>query len=250
MILFLVIILGLVVGSFLNVVIYRLHTRVSFLVGRSYCPHCKHDLGFWDLIPLFSFIFLRGECRYCRKHISWQYPLVELGTAVTFVALYLRFALTPAFFVYLVYACLLIIIFTYDFRYYLILDKVTVPGMVIALLCSVFILKISAWHLLFGVIIGGGFFLLQFVVSRGKWIGGGDIRLGVLMGLMLGYQPLLLALFAAYLLGSVVGIGLIVSGRKKWQSQVPFGTFLSAATILVFIFGSGIVDYYKDIFLL
>jgi prepilin signal peptidase PulO-like enzyme (type II secretory pathway) len=244
MALVLVIILGLAVGSFLNVVIYRLHAGVSFLRGRSYCPHCKHNLVTRDLIPVFSFLFLKGRCRYCAKPISWQYPLVEAGTAAAFALLYGWFGLTPDFFVYLVYASFLIIIFTYDLRYYLILDVVTIPAMVIAMILSLFVLKIPAMHLLLGGIIGGGFFVLQFLISKGKWIGGGDIRLGIAMGLMLGYQHLLIALFVAYLLGSVVGICLVLVGRKTWGGQVPFGTFLSAATFLTFLFGSYILEQY------
>lgn len=240
----LVIILGLIVGSFLNVVVYRVHKGVGFLVGRSYCPHCKHDLGFFDLIPVFSFTFLLGKCRYCRKPISWQYPLVEMATASAFSLLYLQFGLVPSFFVYLIYTAFLIIIFTYDFRYYLILDKVTIPAMVVALIFSLFVLKISALSLLIGAVIGGGFFWLQFVISRGKWIGGGDIRLGIVMGLMLGYQKLLVALFLAYVLGSIIGIILIIFGRKKMSSQVPFGTFLSASAFIIFLCGSTIISWY------
>jgi len=240
----LIIILGLVVGSFLNVVICRLHKEVSFLGGRSYCPFCQHTLGFWDLLPLFSFIFLRGRCHYCRKPISWQYPLVEAATALAFLIIYLRYGLAPEFFVYSVFSCFLIVIFTYDYRYYLILDKITVPAMVVALILSVFVLKISGWHLLYGFFLGGGFFLLQFLVSKGKWVGGGDIRLGALMGLMLGYKYLLVALFAAYVLGSLIGILLIIFGKKGWTSQVPFGTFLSAGTFAAFIFGPSVIDYY------
>jgi prepilin signal peptidase PulO-like enzyme (type II secretory pathway) len=250
MIVILVIILGLVVGSFLNAVIYRLHAGVSFLRGRSYCPFCKHDLGFWDLIPVFSFVFLKGKCRYCQKQISWQYLLVELGTATAFLLLFWQFDLGGQFYVYFIYTCFLIVIFVYDLRYYLILDKVSLPAIVVAFFLSLFVLKISFLYLILGGVIGGGFFLLQFVVSKGKWIGGGDIRLGVLMGFMLGYPYVLVALFIAYVLGSLVGVGLIIVGRKKWQSKVPFGTFLSLATFATFIFGEFVISYYKDLFLL
>lgn len=250
MILFLVILLGLVVGSFLNVVIYRLHKGTGFLKSRSYCPHCQHTLGTWDLVPLFSFLFLRGKCRYCAKSISWQYPLVEAGTAICFALLYGWLGLTPAFFVYVIYTCFLIIIFVYDFRYYLILDVVSIPLMVIAAALSLFILDIPAWHLLLGGAIGGGFFLAQSVVSKGKWIGGGDIRLGAAMGLMLGWRQLLVALFFAYLLGSVIGICLVLFGKKKWQSQVPFGTFLSVATFATFLFGPGIAEHYLTVWII
>jgi len=237
-------------GSFLNAVIYRLHAGVSFLRGRSYCPHCRHDLSARDLVPLFSFLFLRGRCRYCRKPISWQYPLVELGTMACFIILYWQFNLTPEFFVYLVYTVFLIIIFVFDWRYYLILDKVSLPAGAVAFLLSWLVLKIDILSLLLGAAVGALFFLLQFVVSRGKWIGGGDIRLGLVMGLMLGYPQIWVGLMIAYIIGSVFGIGLILTGRKGWKSQVPFGTFLSLATYLAFFISPTIVEYYLDLFTL
>ncbi len=248
MITFLVAILGLVVGSFLNAVIYRLHVGVSFMRGRSYCPHCKHNLVAMDLIPLVSFLLLRGRCRYCQKPISWQYPLVEAAMSVSFILLYWQFGLTSAFFVYLVYACLLMLIFVFDLKYYLILDKVSIPAIVLAFILSALVLKISVVSLFFGALLGGGFFLLQFLVSRGRWIGGGDIRLGVLMGMMLGWPHVLVALVSAYFLGSIIGVGLILTRRKKWHSQVPFGTFLTLATYAAFFIGPAVVDYYRDLF--
>lgn len=242
---FLVFILGLVVGSFMNAVIYRLHKGVSFVRGRSYCPHCKHELHFFDLIPIFSFIMLRGRCRYCAKRISWQYPLVELATGIIFFSLWWQFGLSWDLGVYAIYSVFLLIIFVFDLRYYLILDVVSVPAMVIAALASYFILDLDILSMAIGALIGGGFFYLQYLVSRGKWIGGGDIRLGVVMGLMLGFPNILVALFVAYCVGSLVGIGLILAHTKQWKSQVPFGTFLSAATIITFFFGTAAVNFYR-----
>lgn len=250
MMLILTIILGLVVGSFLNAVIYRLHVEVSFLKGRSYCPFCKHDLNFLDLVPLLSFIVLRGKCRYCHKPISWQYPLVEAATTLAFVLVYFAFGLSAAFYVYLLFAAILILIFVYDLRYYLILDKVTLPAIVVCFLLSWLVLKNDVIQLLLGALVGGGFFLLQYVVSKGKWIGGGDFRLGALMGVMLGLQPLLVALFIAYLLGSLIGLCLVFFGKKKLKSQVPFGTFLSGATFITFLISDQIISYYRNLFLL
>lgn len=245
----LVIILGLAVGSFLNVVIYRLHVGVNFLRGRSYCPFCKHDLSAGDLVPIFSFIFLKGKCRYCRKRISRQYPLVELGTTIAFLLLYLYFGLGAEFLVYLLYACILIVIFVFDLKYLLILDKVSLPAIVVAALLSFFVLEISWAYLLIGALVGGGFFFLQFALSRGKWLGGGDIRLGILMGMMLGIDKLILALLIAYFIGAIIGVILIVFGRKKWKSQVPLGTFLTLATYVTIIYGERIIDWYFNNFL-
>jgi len=138
----------------------------------------------------------------------------------------------------------------FDLRYYLILDKVSIPALGIAILLSIFVLQLSVWSVAFGILIGGGFFLLQFFISKGKWIGGGDIRLGMVMGAMLGWQYVLMALFVSYIFGSLIGICLIVFGKKKWKSKVPFGTFLSAATYIIFIFGEPILKAYKNLLFL
>ena len=241
---FILVILGLAAGSFLNVVIYRLPRQKGFLKGRSFCPHCRHTLGPLDLIPVLSFIFLKGRCRYCGKPIDWQYPLVELATALIFVALYLKFALAADFFVYLLYSLILLVIFVIDLRYYLILDKISVTAIILAFFLGLFVIKIALWQMLLAGIIGGGFFLLQFLVSRGKWIGGGDIRLGILMGFMLGAEKLLLALLVSYLVGAVTGIMLIIFGKKHLKSKVPFGTFLSISTFIVILWGEQILNLY------
>lgn len=244
-----VVIFGLAVGSFLNAVVYRLHQKISFMHGRSFCPWCRHELRATDLIPVVSFFMLRGRCRYCRKKISWQYPLVELTTAVVFLLLWWQFGITWSLLVYMLYSAVLIVIFVFDLKYYLILDKVTLPAMAVAAVLSALILRIDVLSLAIGALVGGGFFWLQFVVSKGKWIGGGDIRLGLLMGLMLGFPNILVALFIAYFLGSMIGIALIAGKEKKWKSKVPFGTFLSAATVVAILVGQQIIDYYLNVLL-
>lgn len=239
------VILGLAVGSFLNVVIYRLPRGLGFFKGRSFCPHCRHPLEASDLIPLLSFAVLRGRCRYCRKTISWQYPLVEVLTAIIFVVIYLKFGLSANFFVYLINSLFLLLIFMIDLKNYLILDSITLPAIILAFLFNLLILKSSLWAMVIAGIIGGGFFLLQFLLSRGKWIGGGDIRLGFLMGMMLaGWEKLILALFFAYLVGAIFGIILMVSGKKSLKSKMPLGTFLSLATLVVLLWGDNILNWY------
>jgi len=240
----LVIFLGLAAGSFLNVVIYRLHVEKNFLKGRSYCPHCKHSLGIIDLVPIFSFIFLRGKCRYCQKKISWQYPLVEISTVLIYLLLYLKFGLSKEFIVYLIYSSFLIIIFVYDLRYYLILDKVTIPAIIIAFLGGLFVLNITFFSLIWGALGAAVFFLLQLAISKGRWIGGGDIRMGFLMGVMLGWKGLIMALVLAYFIGALVGICLVVVKKKRMSSEIPFGTFLSLATVIVILYGDEIFNWY------
>ena len=263
MLLAFVFILGLFVGSFLNVVVYRLHREESFVKGFSKCLFCGHRLYPKDLVPLVSFLFLKGKCRYCRHKIAKQYFLMELATAIgfTLIALVLWKNIdsqiilanisnilifkTLAWWLFFSY---LLIIFVYDLKYYFILDQVTLPAIVIIFIINLF-LGFSWANLLLGALVGGGFFFLQFAVSKGKWIGGGDIRLGLLMGVILGWPQVLTALFVAYLLGSLFAIGLLLSGKKHWGDKLPFGTFLSLATFIVLLYGEVLIKWYWSLWL-
>ena len=251
MLLVFVFVLGLIVGSFLNVVIYRLSEGSSPFIGRSSCPSCRHVLSAADLIPVLSFIALRARCRYCHRPVSWQYPLVELAAAMLF--LLIAFHLAPSglvtqdfsltFTLLAAYASFLIVIFVYDLRKYLILDSVIVPASILAILGN--ILLGGSWRsMLLAAVAGAGFFALQFIVSGGRWIGGGDIRLGALMGLMLSWPMVIVALMIAYILGSISGLALILSGTKTLKSKIPFGTFLSFATFLTLLYGDQLLSWY------
>lgn len=241
-----VIILGLVVGSFLNVVIFRLDSKKSFIFGRSFCFFCKKQINWYDNIPLISFLILKGQCRNCKEKISWQYPLVELATALIFIWLYLLFGLSFKFFALAVFSCFLLIIFVYDLKTYLILDRISIPAMIIAFLFNLY-LGFGFWNLILAGLVGGGFFALQYFFSKGKWVGGGDIRLGAIMGLMLGFKFLFVALFIAYIIGGFVGIILIALRKKEMSSAVPFGPFLTAATFITFIYGQSILNWYLNL---
>ncbi len=251
---------GLTIGSFLNCLVWRLHTGES-MGGRSRCPKCKHQIAWYDNLPVLSFILLRGRCRHCGKKISWQYPLVEFITGVLFVVVFIldcklniinclqitNYKLQISLFRDFFLVSVMIIIFIYDLRWYLILDKVTFPAMAVVIILNL-LLGLNWQNLLFSGIIGGSFFLFQFIISRGKWVGGGDIRLGLLMGLVLGWKMLLLALFLAYLMGSIIGLGLIIGKKKHWGSQIPFGVFLSPATLIALFWGEQILNWYLNFF--
>jgi len=240
---------GLVVGSFLNCIIYRLQTGEGFLTGRSFCPYCKHELSWQDLIPIFSFLILRGKCRYCSQKISLQYPLVELATGLLFVSF---FIFHFSFFIFII-ACFLIIIFVYDLKYYIIPDKVIYPAIAIALIFN-FQFLISKQFLIFNHSILNAlgaalFFSLIVLVSRGKWMGVGDIKLAALMGLFLGFPDILVALFLAFFIGGIIGIGLIISGKRTLKSEVPFGPFLVLGTFIALFWGSQITNWYLNLFI-
>ncbi len=243
----LIFIFGLCVGSFLNVVIYRLQKKQSVVKPHSYCPRCRHRLFWFDLIPMVSFVILRGSCRYCQKKISWQYPLVEAACGLLFVFFLLADGLTPILFFHLLFSVILLLVFVYDLKYFLIPDAFILVGAVGAILASIFWGTPVFPQALLGSILGGGFFAFLVLISRGRWMGGGDVKLGFLMGLILGWSHLLLALFLAFVGGALVGIILILAGKKTLKSAVPFGTFLSVATLVALLFGDKLWLVYLSI---
>lgn len=242
---------GTIIGSFLNAVLWRLRTGEGFVYGRSYCPCCRHMLAPKDLIPVLSYVLLRGKCRYCAKGIHPSYLAVEL----TMGSLFLAFA-WPVVSAGLLdgrslagmllswyFAAVLVLIFVYDLRYMIIPREVTTWAMVAAAAGGL-LLGVPWPSLAIGFAVGGGFFWLQHAVSKGKWIGGGDIHLGALMGLMLGWPRILVALFLAYVSGAAIGAALLASKKTSWKSQIPFGTFLAAATIVALLWGDPILAWY------
>lgn len=255
-----VLILGLFIGSWLNVVVRRLYRQESFVRGFSKCLFCGHRLYPIDLVPVLSYLYLGGRCRYCRHRFSALYPFFELLTGIIFVLIFL--AILPSaniwelnyfsgikLLVWWTLACFLLIVFLYDWKYYLVLDQVVWPAAVIALVANLFF-GYSLASLLLGAIAGGGFFGLQYLLSRGRWIGGGDIYLGVLMGLVLGWPQILTALFLSYVLGSLVSLFLIALHLKRWKDRIPFGTFLSLGTIITMLYGQRLLSWYLNLLML
>lgn len=246
-----VFVFGTIIGSFLNAVLWRLRTGEGFVFGRSYCPCCRHPLAARDLVPVLSYLMLRGKCRYCRKGIHPSYLAVEL----TMGSLFLAFAapalsadaITGTVLARLLlewyFVSILVLVFVYDLRYMLIPRSVTFWASVAAGIGGV-LLGANPISLAVGFLVGGGVFWLQYVLSKGKWIGGGDIHLGALMGLMLGWPKILVALFVAYVSGAAVGSALLLAKKTSWQSQVPFGTFLAAATVVALLWGDRILAWY------
>jgi prepilin signal peptidase PulO-like enzyme (type II secretory pathway) len=270
-----VLLLGLCIGSFLNVVIYRLNENKSFLKGRSFCPSCKHKLIWKDLFPVFSYLYLVGKCRYCKTKISWQYPIVELATGIIFFLIFNFSAqggsasgwqfLNLAFLFYV--ASVLIIIFIYDLKHYLIPDNVLFPAIAIAFVYKVFVnLSLSHWdlienwklkiensasivNLLLAIAISSGFFFVIWLVSGGKWMGFGDVKLAVLLGLILGFPNILVGLFLSFFFGAIIGIILIILEKKKSKSEIPFGPFLIFGTFLTMFWGEKIIAWYLNLVL-
>ena len=246
---------GLVVGSFLNCVIYRLNTKESFLFSRSHCPKCHHILKWYDLIPILSFIIVKGKCRYCKKKISWQYPLVEIATGIVFLLILnyelrimnygfnLEIMLNSLFLI--LNSCFLIVIFVYDLKHYIIPDKIIYPAIAIVLIFN-FQFSIFNSSILSGLG-AAGFFFLFWLISRGRWMGFGDVKLGFFMGLFLSWPNILVALFSAFFIGAIIGIGLIALGKKTLKSQVPFAPFLVIGTFIALFFGKEIINWYMSL---
>lgn len=245
-----VFLLGLLVGSFLNVVILRLHTGRSMVHGRSSCARCDRTLQWYELIPVFSFLVLRGKCRTCRREISFQYPLVELATAIVFVVLYTQIVI-PMWFLWsawiafvfaAVVAALLMVIFVYDLRHKIIPDVVVYPFILLAFLSviwrAVMVPGYGVGAALFeGVVVALPFFLLWYF-SKGKAMGFGDVKLMLGIGWLVGLAKGISVLLLSFWIGGIVGLLLIGATRRYgMKSEVPFGPFLIVALFIVTVWG-------------
>jgi len=246
-----VFIFGLIIGSFLNCLIWRLYKNEN-LGGRSYCPQCRKALAWYDNIPLLSFIILRGRCRNCREKISWQYPFVELATAVLFLLTFraemfssdLSLLILRDWFL----VATLVIVFVYDFRWQLIpLIVVWTTGAVIIILNL--LLGFSWLSLLFFALLGAVFFLIQYLLTNKRGVGEGDIWLGALLGLSFpSADHLLLIMLISYSLGAIVSLILLARQKKGWRSQIALGPFLALGAIITLIWGERIIVWYLQLF--
>lgn len=236
--------LGLIFGSFFNALVWRFFQRRRKITERhSVCVHCGHVLGLLDLLPVVSYVILLGRCRYCHKAIPWHYPIVELASGVLLALPTLLFGFSLQTCAVAVFTLFLIPLFLLDLRYKILPDVITLPGLVVAVGVGIASQR-SFDSLLIGGILGAGFFGLQYAVSRGKWIGDGDIRLGGMMGLALGWQLTLVALALSYVAGALISVPLLLTQKKQWTSEIPFGVFLTLATYAVLLWGDGLLGWY------
>jgi len=249
--------LGSIIGSFLNVVIFRLPKRRKFFnfTQRSRCPHCKKVLQPLDLIPIASYLALGGRCRYCHKPISSQYIIVEVLTGLLFLLSYWQFGLSWQTLIGVVGGGSLLVLAFIDGRHKVVPDVVSLPtigALLVLQAARVFWGGLTPQALqdffliLLATGLGAGWFFLQWLVSKGRWVGSGDIRLGALLGAYLGLPVVILALFGAYISGSIWAAYLLVRGRVRLKSQLPFGIFLGAAGIISFIFGPSVISWYQQ----
>ncbi len=246
-------IFGLIIGSFLNCVIWRIHKEESFIFGKSYCPRCKHDLTPRDLFPLLSFLILKGKCRYCKEKISFQYPLVELFTAFIFCFLYVQLGCSLVFLFWLILISLIIVIFVYDVKYYIIPDRAIFSAIGLSVLWiaySYFSGILSSEQVVFSFFSAIGsalFFFSIWFFSKGMAMGFGDVKVAFLMGLILGWPNIIVGIFLGFLFGAIIGLGMVFLKKKALRSEVPFAPFLLTGMFIASFWGSNIVIWYLSL---
>ena len=227
---------GLAIGSFLNVVIARMPAGRSLVRPGSACPGCSAPLTWYDNIPVLSFLMLRGRCRACGMHISWRYPVVETITAAVLVVAYVAFGPSADFLVACVLLPALVALTAIDLDHQMIPDAITLPGILIGLVINLASRRISWLDSVVGILLGGGLFLVIILVSRGG-MGGGDLKLGAMLGAFLGWKALIVAVFVAIVLGGAVGAVLLATGRRGRKDPIPFGPFLAAGGAMALFWG-------------
>lgn len=245
--------LGLAVGSFLNVVIYRLPRQIKIGLSRSFCPSCRTPIPFYDNIPLLSYVMLGGKCRCCKAVIPARYPAVELLSALIFAFFFYNFGLTIQFFVYAFVAAVLLSIIFIDVEFQLIPDYLTVPGMIIGLAVSLAPSGIGIVASVIGLLVGGG--ALYIIALLGDWLfkkdsmGGGDIKMAAMLGAFLGWEKVIFIFFAAAVIGLLASIIIMALSKKVRKTRViPFGPFLALAAYVAILYGDNLIDLYINHF--
>lgn len=280
MIIIVLVLLGLILGSFVNALVWRFHKQaelaekpakkpkkadltaeqLSMLKGRSMCSNCHHELAPKDLVPLFSWLLLRGKCRYCGAKIQ-DSPLVEVVLPILFVLSYISwpYALSGEglylLILWLVFLVAFMALTAYDLRWYLLPDRIVYPLIGLAILEQLGRLVFFHGDWVFvagevwGVLIASGLFYLIYLVSGGEWIGGGDVKLGIVLGLLVsGPLRSILLLFIASMVGTLVALPLLLTGKADRTSKLPFGPYLMLAAFVVVVYGTPITDAYNRLF--
>jgi leader peptidase (prepilin peptidase)/N-methyltransferase len=243
--------LGLCIGSFINVVAYRLARRESIIFPGSHCPHCMHRIAFYDNLPLLSYIILKGRCRHCQKKISVQYPIVEFIAGVILPLSFFLSGFSLRFYATSLFFYLLLPLFIIDLRSQVVPDKITIPGIVAGFAFSFFLPDLTWYDSLIGIAVGGVMILI--IAVAGKWVfkreamGMGDAMLFMLVGAFLGWQKVLLTLILASVLGSIVGLAIVAKKRKKF-TVVPFGPFIAVAAVISHFWGTFLIAKYLSLF--
>jgi len=254
----LLIVLGLMLGSFVNAFVWRWHEKRNWVSERSECSHCHHKLGPLDLVPVFSWLFLKGKCRYCHKKIE-DSPLVEITLPSLFLLSYFCWPLQlhgvglTQFAFWLIFLVIFLALAVYDIRWFLLPDKIVFPAIGLAIIQIVVVaVQQKNFNGFIGAALGmlavGGLFYIIFQISKGKWIGGGDVKLGLALGILAGglLQGFLLLFFAS-VAGLLAALPMLVKGKANRKTHLPFGPFLIVGLIVVKLFGTAIVAWYTGL---
>ena len=252
-ILLVIILVGLALGSFLNVCIYRIPQKKSILFPNSYCPRCGIKIRYRDNIPILSFILLGGKCRTCKEKISWQYPLVEFIIPVLLTLAYWRFGLTWDFAAKSILILVLLAVFFIDLKHRIIPDVLTLPGIILGFLLSFLVKSPTFLQSFLGITVSGGLFYLTAILGdrlfKKESMGGGDINLAMMLGAFLGWQKIILVLILASVLGSLIGgVAMLFPGDVRKTKAIPFGPFLALGTLITLLWGNAIISWYLGLF--
>jgi len=242
---------GLIVGSYLNVLIHRIPKGKSTVLPRSSCPYCQGSIAARDNIPVLSFLLLRGRCRHCQAPISWRYPIIEGLTGLLFMGCLWKFGIYPGLVPALIFCCLMVLLAAIDMEHFLLPDRLTLSGIVVGL-------ALQLWHPLpgfldavIGTLAGAGILIL--VINYWYWLRGeegmgiGDVNMLALIGAFLGWQGVLTTLILASTSGAAVGISMLLAGRLGLRSRLPFGVFLALGGLLSLFLGDLLIAYYSGL---
>jgi leader peptidase (prepilin peptidase) / N-methyltransferase len=286
MIILVLALLGVILGSFVNALVWRIHEQgelgkrkskkskgrnkekstlslndLSITKGRSMCPDCHHVLAARDLVPVLSWLSLKGRCRYCGKPVSWQYPVVELLTGLLFAVSYASWPLALhgvglfQFMLWLAFITAFMALAVYDLRWLILPDRIVLPLNLLAglqvLVTALWLHSFTAlWQPIAAAAIIFGLFWGLFQISKGTWIGGGDVKLAITLGLLVGTpMKAFLVIFFASLIGTLVSIPLLARGKKGLKLHIPFGPYLLAATFIVVLYGAQVIAWYQNLLL-
>ena len=246
-----VLIFGLCIGSFLNVCIFRIPLAKSIVHPPSSCPGCGALIRFYDNIPILSYILLKGRCRQCGAAISLRYPIIELASGLTAVAVFTAFGPSIPALIYFTFISTLWVVALIDIDHRIIPDAISLPGIPIFFLASLAIPTLTVKDALLGILIGGGsLYAIAWgysAVKKADGMGGGDIKLLAMIGALIGWKGVLFTLFASSALGTIVGIGIMMATGKNMKLAVPFGPFLSAGAVAYIFFGPRLIDWYLNL---
>lgn len=245
-------IIGLVIGSFLNVCIFRIPREESISFPPSHCMKCGTRIKTYDLFPVISYFILKGKCRKCGDKISIRYPLIELFTGILFLLIYLKFGLTLDLIKFTLLSCFLIVIGMIDLDTTDVYLKTTRSGMAIG---GVFVIIAffngnSYLPFIYGGVLGGGVIGLIVLATLGRGMGTGDIEICLLCGLFLGFKPALVMLFFSFVLGGIIGVFLMVAKKKSGKYAIPFGPFIVMGTFIAMFYGEQIVNWYLSLMII